>query len=512
MAYGLQGYGGPGLGGGLAILLGIGLLALLFMGFSRVFLGRPWAMQGGPQGGRTATSSRGSAWRRRTRNVPLATGGMARPGVGTRLTRSNQRQASRGQAAQPPPRIPGNHPRITPAQACGPASPTRRLCAFGVFMIQDRSAERSMNETILVIDDEPKIVKLARDYLERGGFRVVTAAEGTTALAQARHERPDLIVLDLNLPGMDGLDVCRALRRTSDVPIIMLTARTDETDRLIGLELGADDYIVKPFSPRELVARIRAVLRRVRGGVQPPEVLRVDDLEIDLNAHRVTRSGEPISLTPIEFRLLAALAQNPGATFTRDQLVERLHGVAYEGFDRSVDSHVKNLRRKLEPDPAEPRYVLTVYGVGYRLNDEMCIVTHKPGWEPPEGGWPSPWGPWGRGGDSSRWTARPRAVGAASRAPLSALCRDLRLHRAAGVGQHGSAGIPADAPGRRRRTYRRPGVGRRVWALAGAADPCPGVSRAGVPADRHATGRGHVRRGRGRERRPERARPGPRSG
>jgi two-component system alkaline phosphatase synthesis response regulator PhoP len=169
---------------------------------------------------------------------------------------------------------------------------------------------------------------------------------------------------------MDGLDVCRALRRTSDVPIIMLTARTDETDRLIGLELGADDYIVKPFSPRELVARIRAVLRRVRGGVQPPEVLRVDDLEIDLNAHRVTRSGEPISLTPIEFRLLAALAQNPGATFTRDQLVERLHGVAYEGFDRSVDSHVKNLRRKLEPDPAEPRYVLTVYGVGYRLNDE----------------------------------------------------------------------------------------------------------------------------------------------
>ena len=154
-----------------------------------------------------------------------------------------------------------------------------------------------MNETILVIDDEPKIVKLARDYLERGGYRVVTAAEGTTALAQARHERPDLIVLDLNLPGMDGLDVCRALRRASDVPIIMLTARTDETDRLIGLELGADDYIVKPFSPRELVARIRAVLRRVRGGVQPPDILRVDDLEIDLNAHRVTRSGEPIALT-----------------------------------------------------------------------------------------------------------------------------------------------------------------------------------------------------------------------
>ncbi len=228
-----------------------------------------------------------------------------------------------------------------------------------------------MNETILVVDDEPKIVKLARDYLERAGYRVVTAAEGTTALAQARHARPDLVVLDLNLPGMDGLDVCRALRRASDVPIIMLTARTDEADRLIGLELGADDYIVKPFSPRELVARIRAVLRRVRGGVQSPDVLHVDDLEIDLNAHRVTRSGELIALTPIEFRLLAALAQNPGATFTREQLVERLHGIAYEGFDRSVDSHVKNLRRKLEPDPAEPRYVLTVYGVGYRLSDGM---------------------------------------------------------------------------------------------------------------------------------------------
>jgi len=228
-----------------------------------------------------------------------------------------------------------------------------------------------MNEMILVVDDEPKIVKLARDYLEKSGFRVVAAEDGTTALAQARHEHPDLIVLDLNLPGMDGLDICRALRRESDVPIIMLTARAEEPDRLIGLELGADDYIVKPFSPRELVARVRAVLRRVRGGMQPPDLIRAGDLEIDLDGHRVVRGGEPIHLTRIEFNLLATFARNPGLTFTREQLVERLHGVAYEGFDRSVDSHIKNLRRKLEPDPAEPRYVLTVYGVGYRFNDEV---------------------------------------------------------------------------------------------------------------------------------------------
>lgn len=179
------------------------------------------------------------------------------------------------------------------------------------------------------------------------------------------------MVLDLNLQGMDGLDVCRALRRESDVPIIMLTARLEETDRLIGLELGADDYVTKPFSPRELVARVRAVLRRVRSGARPRTILRAGDLEIDLDGHRATRAGEPIPLTRIEFKLLAVLAQSPGLTFTRDQLVERLHGVAYEGFDRSVDSHVKNLRRKLEPDPAEPRYVLTVYGIGYQFNDEV---------------------------------------------------------------------------------------------------------------------------------------------
>ena len=231
--------------------------------------------------------------------------------------------------------------------------------------------DAGVNETILVVDDEPKIVKQARDYLEKGGFRVFAASDGKTALAVARHERPDLIVLDLNLPEMDGLDVCRALRRESDVPIIMLTARVEEADRLIGLELGADDYVTKPFSPRELVARVRAVLRRVRGGVHQPGLIRAGDLEIDLIGHRVTRADEPIRLTRTEFNLLAVLAQHPGQTFSRAQLLDRLHGVAYDGYDRSVDAHVKNLRRKLEPDLSEPRYVLTVYGIGYRFSDEV---------------------------------------------------------------------------------------------------------------------------------------------
>lgn len=227
-----------------------------------------------------------------------------------------------------------------------------------------------MNELILVVDDEPKIVKLARDYLERGGFRVISAAGGADALAITRQERPDLVVLDLNLPGMDGLDVCRALRRDTDVPVIMLTARVEETDRLIGLELGADDYITKPFSPRELVARVRAVLRRTQGGIRQPGLIRAAGLEIDLSGHNVRRGGEPVSLSRSEFNLLATLAQNPGQTFTRAQLLDRLHGVAYEGYDRSIDAHIKNLRRKLEPDPAEPRYVLTVYGIGYKFTGE----------------------------------------------------------------------------------------------------------------------------------------------
>ncbi len=228
-----------------------------------------------------------------------------------------------------------------------------------------------MNELILVVDDEPKIVKLARDYLERSGYRVVTAVNGQDALSTARQEKPSMVVLDLNLPGMDGLDVCRTLRRESDVPIIMLTARVEETDRLIGLELGADDYITKPFSPRELVARVRAVLRRVSGGVHQPGMIRAGDLEIDLDGHRVSRAGESIQLSRMEFNLLTVLAQHPGQTFSRAQLLSRLHGVTYDGYDRSVDAHVKNLRRKLEPDPSNPRYVETVFGIGYRFTDEL---------------------------------------------------------------------------------------------------------------------------------------------
>jgi two-component system, OmpR family, alkaline phosphatase synthesis response regulator PhoP len=227
-----------------------------------------------------------------------------------------------------------------------------------------------VNELVLVIDDEAKIVRLAKDYLEQGGFRVETASDGKTALATSRHARPDLIVLDLNLPDLDGLDVCRSLRRESDVPIIMLTARVEEAERLIGLELGADDYITKPFSPRELVARARAVLRRTRGEVHQPGMIRASDLEVDLNGHRVSRNGVPIQLTRTEFNLLAILAQHPGQTFTREQMIDRLFGVSYEGFDRSIDAHVKHLRQKLEVDPGQPRYVLTVYGVGYKFAEE----------------------------------------------------------------------------------------------------------------------------------------------
>jgi DNA-binding response OmpR family regulator len=232
-----------------------------------------------------------------------------------------------------------------------------------------------MNELILVVDDEPKIMRLARDYLEKSGFRVAPAGDGVSALAAARQEKPDLIVLDLNLPGMDGLDVCRALRRESSVPIIMLTARAEEMDRLIGLELGADDYIVKPFSPRELVARVRAVLRRTQGEVQSTGIIRTGELEIDLNGHRALLRGESVRLTRIEFNLLAILAQHPGQTFSRAQLIDRLHGVAEGGFDRSIDAHIKNLRRKIEDDPAEPCYILTVYGVGYQFADKVVNST-----------------------------------------------------------------------------------------------------------------------------------------
>ena len=187
----------------------------------------------------------------------------------------------------------------------------------------------------------------------------------------ARHERPDLVVLDLMLPGgMDGLDVCRSLRQDAvlgSVPIIMLTARAEETDRLIGLELGADDYVTKPFSPREVVARVRAVLRRARGDVVSSGVIRIGELTIDLPGRSVTVSGQPVPLTPTEFDLLAVMAQNPGRSFSRAQLMDLVYDVAYAGYDRAIDSHIKNLRRKIETDSSEPRYIVTVYGVGYKM-------------------------------------------------------------------------------------------------------------------------------------------------
>lgn len=223
-------------------------------------------------------------------------------------------------------------------------------------------------KTILVVDDEPKIVQVARDYLAASGFAVLTAADGPSALAAARTAHLDLMVLDLGLPGLDGLDVARTLRRTHHTPIIMLTARGEETDRLIGLELGADDYMVKPFSPKELVARVRAVLRRVEQATQPPaDTLHVGDLTLDRPRLKASRAGQPLDLTPTEFHLLATLAAQPGRVFTRAQLLDAVRGVAFDSYERAIDAHIKNLRRKLEPDPRRPRYLETVYGVGYRL-------------------------------------------------------------------------------------------------------------------------------------------------
>jgi DNA-binding response OmpR family regulator len=229
------------------------------------------------------------------------------------------------------------------------------------------------NRTILVVDDEPRIVELARDYLEHAGFAVVTASDGPAALAAVRSRRPDLVVLDLGLPGLDGLDVTKQIRggtETTALPIVMLTARDDELDKLLGLELGADDYLTKPFSPRELVARVKAVLRRTDRPVGAGDMIQVGDLTLDVPRMRTEVAGTSVDLTATEFTLLATLARQPGRIFTRSQLLDALHGVAFESYDRSIDSHIKNLRRKVEPDPRQPRYVLTVYGVGYRLADD----------------------------------------------------------------------------------------------------------------------------------------------
>ncbi|MEP7004306.1 MAG: response regulator transcription factor [Chloroflexota bacterium] len=225
-------------------------------------------------------------------------------------------------------------------------------------------------KTILVVDDEPKIVQLAREYLEHAGFRVASASDGREALASFRAAAPDLIVLDLGLPLVDGLDVARGIRKTSNVPIVMLTGRGDESDRVSGLELGADDYVTKPFSPKELVARVRAVLRRSEVAAAPVDIIHVGDVTLDLPRMSVRVKDRAVELTPTEFQLLTALARAPGRVFTRAQLLDAVHGVAFESYERAIDAHVKNIRRKLEPDPREPRYLLTVHGVGYRFAEE----------------------------------------------------------------------------------------------------------------------------------------------
>jgi len=230
-----------------------------------------------------------------------------------------------------------------------------------------------MGSRILVVDDEAQIVRVLRGYLEKAGFTVLTAYDGEEALRVARQESPDLVVLDLMLPGIDGLDVCRLLRKETNVPIIMLTARVEETDRIIGLELGADDYVSKPFSPRELVARVRAVLRRTRGaeaGPEKDEILEIGQLRLDAARHSLMVGERAVELTPSEFEILRAMMKAPGRVFSRAQLLEAAQGVAYEGYERTIDTHIKNLRQKIEAEPRRPRYLHTVHGVGYKLQEE----------------------------------------------------------------------------------------------------------------------------------------------
>jgi DNA-binding response OmpR family regulator len=226
-----------------------------------------------------------------------------------------------------------------------------------------------MAKKILVVDDEKKIVDILKAYLERDGYRVIAAYDGRSALELARHDSPDLVILDLMLPEFSGWDVCRELRRKSDVPIIMLTARDDTSDKIVGLELGADDYITKPFEPKEVLSRVRAVLRRSEGMVTLRVTLNVGDVIIDTEKRLVRRGDREIILTPIEFELIRVMAENPGRVYSRMQLLDRIQGDAYEGYERTIDSHIKNLRKKLELDPEHPRYIITVYGVGYKLEE-----------------------------------------------------------------------------------------------------------------------------------------------
>lgn len=227
-----------------------------------------------------------------------------------------------------------------------------------------------MAKTILVVDDKKSLRDLVKAYLTQEGFRVVTADNGRNALFVARHEKPDLILLDIMMPEMDGYDFIRVYRKERDTPIILLTARLEESDKVVGLELGADDYVTKPFGMRELAARIRAVLRRASKEAPPPEVLRVADITLDRGSHEVTVAGRPVSLTPSEFDLLAILMSAPGRVFSRSELLMQLQGVVFESVERTIDVHVRNLRAKIEPEPSNPRYIETVFGVGYRFYAE----------------------------------------------------------------------------------------------------------------------------------------------
>lgn len=226
-----------------------------------------------------------------------------------------------------------------------------------------------MAASILVVDDEKRIVDIVKAYLQRDGYKVLTAYDGRSALEVARREHPDLIILDLMLPEVSGWDVCRTLRKASDVPIIMLTARDETSDKIVGLELGADDYVSKPFDPKELVVRVKAVLRRYRPGIEPPTLLRAGLLSMDVQRRAVRVGDQQVDLTATEFDLLRALMESPGRVFSRMQLVDRVQGDSYEGYERTIDSHVKNLRKKIEPDAEHPTYVVTVYGVGYKLGE-----------------------------------------------------------------------------------------------------------------------------------------------
>ena len=221
---------------------------------------------------------------------------------------------------------------------------------------------------VLVVDDDAKTVELVKLYLNRDGYRVLTAYDGIEALRLARECHPDLIVLDLMLPGIDGLEICRTLRTESDVPIIMLTAKTTDQDKLTGLSLGADDYVTKPFSPRELAARVRTVLRRLPGERGPDEI-KHGELTVNFLKHEASLTGIPLNLTSIEFKLLGVLAKEPGRVFSRAQLIEKALGYDFDGFDRTIDVHILNLRRKLERDPRKPRYIKTVYGAGYKFSE-----------------------------------------------------------------------------------------------------------------------------------------------